>query len=390
MIKTFYGIDQLVTAPSPKTFLAAMIIGLLFGFALERAGFGSSRKLAGIFYFRDMTVLRVMFTALVTAMLGLSLLVALGWIDLPSQIYLLPTVYGAQIVGGLIFGVGFVLSGWCPGTGAVGLASGKLDALVFLTGVVIGAIVYNETYGLSARLLGGGETLVGFGLSRGTFSLLLTLAAVGAFYFAEWIERRVGGVGGGPYLNSKFLRILCVAFVVAALIVFIMPAAPGGAGAAISEQKLLESVESAADHIEPEELADAIMQGEDNLVVVDVRPPNEYAAFRIRGAVNVPLSGLIEYLTPRKNQGRVVLYSNGMTHPAQARDALARMGFQNVFMLTDGLQGFTDRCLKPVSLRSEPLSQAQAARVRAWRAFFLGGGRTSRREVTFASQYGRG
>ena len=69
MISTFYGIDQLVTSPSAKTFLAAMAVGLLFGFALERAGFGSSRKLAGIFYFRDMTVLKVMFTGVITAML---------------------------------------------------------------------------------------------------------------------------------------------------------------------------------------------------------------------------------------------------------------------------------------------------------------------------------
>ena len=371
MIKTFYGLDQLVTAPSMMTFLAAMLIGLLFGFALERAGFGSSRRLAGIFYFRDMTVLRVMFTALITAMLGLSLLVALGWIDLASQVYLLPTVYGAQIVGGLIFGVGFVLSGWCPGTGAVGLASGKLDALVFLVGVVIGAIVYNETSDLTASLLGGGKTLVAFGLPHNAFALLLTLVAVAAFYFAEWIERRVGG--GGTYLNSTFLRVLCVVFVAVAMIVFVLPEMPGGRSAALPEQQLLEAVEAATDHIEPEELADALMWGEKNLVVVDVRPSPEYAAFHIRGAVNVPLSELIDYLTPRKNQGRVVLYSNGMTHPAQARDALARMGFQNVFMLTDGLQGFVDRCLKPVSLRSEPLPEPVAARVRAWQKFFLVG-----------------
>ena len=106
MINTFYGIDQLVTAPSAKTFLAAMIVGLLFGFSLERSGFGSSRKLAAIFYLRDMTVLKVMFTALITAMLGLSLVVALGWLELESQVYVLPTQYGAQIVGGLVFGVG--------------------------------------------------------------------------------------------------------------------------------------------------------------------------------------------------------------------------------------------------------------------------------------------
>ena len=178
MIKTFYGIDQLVTAPSAKTFLAAMVIGLLFGFALERAGFGSSRKLAGIFYLRDMTVLKVMFTALISAMLGLSLVVVLGWIDLESQVYLLPTLYAAQVLGGLIFGVGFVLSGWCPGTAAVGVASGKLDALLFLVGVVIGAILYNETYGLTDSLLDGGQVLLAFGLPRGLFALFFTLVVV--------------------------------------------------------------------------------------------------------------------------------------------------------------------------------------------------------------------
>ena len=59
MINTFYGSNTLA---SPGAFLAALFIGFVFGFALERAGFGSSRKLAGIFYFRDMTVLKVMFS----------------------------------------------------------------------------------------------------------------------------------------------------------------------------------------------------------------------------------------------------------------------------------------------------------------------------------------
>ena len=375
MINTYYGIDQLVTAPSAKTFLAALLIGLVFGFALEWAGFGSSRRLAGIFYFRDMTVLRVMFTALITAMLGLSLIVALGWIDLESQVYLLPTLYGAQALGGLIFGVGFVLSGWCPGTGAVGIASGKLDALVFLVGVVIGAIVYNETYGLTAGLLGEGAVLVAFGLPRGLFALLFTLAAVGAFYFAESVERRIAG--GGKFLGSTFLRAFSVVLIIAAVAVFILPSEPGvervAWAEAPSEQALLEAVEAAEDHVEPEELADAILQAEENLVVVDVRTPGEYEAFHIRGAVRVPLPELIDYLAPFKNRGRIVLYSNGMTHPAQARDALARLGYQNVFMLTDGLRGFLDRCLMPVSLRREPLPEPQAEQVRAWRAFFLAG-----------------
>ena len=103
MIETLYGLDLLDT---PKAFFAAFAIGLSFGFFLERAGFGSSRKLTGIFYFRDMSVLKVMFTALLTAMLGLSYFEALGWIA-PNSVYLMPSIYGAQIVGGLLFGVGF-------------------------------------------------------------------------------------------------------------------------------------------------------------------------------------------------------------------------------------------------------------------------------------------
>jgi thiosulfate/3-mercaptopyruvate sulfurtransferase len=62
-----------------------------------------------------------------------------------------------------------------------------------------------------------------------------------------------------------------------------------------------------------------------------------------------------------------------MTHPAQARDALARMGFANAYLLTDGLQGFMQQVMKPVSLRSTPLSEAQAGKVNAWRTFFLSG-----------------
>jgi thiosulfate/3-mercaptopyruvate sulfurtransferase len=132
----------------------------------------------------------------------------------------------------------------------------------------------------------------------------------------------------------------------------------------------MESVGKARDHIEPEELADRLMAGEPDLVVVDVRPSAEFNAFHIRGSLNVPLDGLAPALQPYKNKGLIVLYSNGMTHPAQARDSLQRQGFGNVYLLTDGLQGFRDRCLKPVSLRPEPLTTADATRVNTWRAFF--------------------
>ena len=116
MIDTFYNLDALGT---PQAFLLALLIGIGFGFALDRAGFSSSRRLAGVFYFTDMAVVKVMFTAMLTAMLGLSYLSAAGWLSF-DRVFLMPTIYGAQVVGGLIFGVGFVMGGWCPGTAASG------------------------------------------------------------------------------------------------------------------------------------------------------------------------------------------------------------------------------------------------------------------------------
>jgi rhodanese-related sulfurtransferase len=134
-------------------------------------------------------------------------------------------------------------------------------------------------------------------------------------------------------------------------------------------------VEGGHDHMEPEELADRLSRGEPGLVVVDVRSAEEFQAFHLRGAVNVSLAQLAKFLAPHKNTGIIVLYSNGMTHPAQARDSLYRQGFRNVFILTDGLKGFLERCLMPVSLRSEPVLPQTAARINTWRAFFLSQGK---------------
>jgi thiosulfate/3-mercaptopyruvate sulfurtransferase len=378
MISTFFGQDTLSSA---QAMLAALLIGVAFGFALERAGFGSSRRLAGIFYFRDMAVLKVMFTAVVVAMLGLLYARGLGWIS-EEQLFFMPSIYGAQIVGGLVFGVGFVVAGWCPGTAAVGVASGRWDALVFLGGATVGSILFNEMFGAVKGLYTWGASGVQFawqnvGMSSAGFAFLFVLVAIGCFWGSEYIERRRGA--GGAYFNSPFLKAFSVALIVLAGGLMILhgagteaPAAAAPAMPQSSEVAILATVEAAQDHIEPEDLADRLMAGEKGLLLVDIRPAEEFEAFHLRGAVNIALTDLPAALAPHKNVGLIVLYSNGMTHPAQARDSLARMGFGNVYILTDGLQGFVDRCLKPVSLHLEPLSAAQATKVNAWRWHFYG------------------
>ena len=120
------------------------VIGFFFGYVLEIAGFGNSKILAAQFYFKDLTVLKVMFTAIIVAMTGIFLTAAVGLLDY-NLVYVNPTYLWPGIVGGLVMGVGFIIGGFCPGTSLVGAATGKLDALLFALGVLFGIFVFGES-----------------------------------------------------------------------------------------------------------------------------------------------------------------------------------------------------------------------------------------------------
>ena len=172
----------------------AVLLGLGFGYCLERAGFGSARKLTAVFYLHDKSVVKVMFTAIVTTMVGLFLLSTVGVLSL-SDLYIEPTSYPAQLLGGLVFGAGFVIGGYCPGTSVAGIATGKKDAMVFAVGMLAGVMAYAElTPGIEAwiAVTSQGEltlpTLTGIGMGWWTlaFVAFLFMAARGM----EWLERR--------------------------------------------------------------------------------------------------------------------------------------------------------------------------------------------------------
>jgi uncharacterized membrane protein YedE/YeeE len=179
--------------------LAALFIGVAFGFFLERGGMGDARKLAGQFYLTDLAVFKVLFTAVVTAMLGLFWLVRLGVVE-PSLVHVPETFVVPQIVGGLVFGVGFVMGGLCPGTSCVAAASGRLDGLALMAGMFFGVLVFAELYPLLQGFHGltprGVWTLPeAFGLPAGVVVFGVTLVAVLGFRVAERIEGAGGGVG---------------------------------------------------------------------------------------------------------------------------------------------------------------------------------------------------
>ncbi len=173
--------------------IIAVVIGIGFGFFLERAGFGSARKLAAQFYFRDMAVFKVMFTAIVTAMLGLFYFSWLGWIDL-SQVYIGNTYLLPMLLGGFILGIGFVIGGYCPGTSAVACATGKIDGYVFLLGVMFGIFIFGEIFPwisdfYNATPMGRVTLPELFNISFGTIVFFVVLIAVGGFIGAEKVEK---------------------------------------------------------------------------------------------------------------------------------------------------------------------------------------------------------
>jgi len=176
--------------------LVAFVLGLGFGFFLERAGFGSARKLAAQFYLYDMSVFKVMFTAIVTAMLGVTYLGWIGWLDL-DLVYLVPTFLGPQIVGGLVLGVGFVVGGYCPGTSVAALATGRIDALVYALGIFTGTFAYAEVYPsikdlVNANPMGQVTLPEVFGLPWGLVVFAVVVIAVVGFWGATKIERWAG------------------------------------------------------------------------------------------------------------------------------------------------------------------------------------------------------
>lgn len=177
-------------------FLIAFLVGLGFGFALEQAGFSSSRKLAGMFYGYDTVVLKVFFTAAITAMLGLVFLNYFELIDL-GVVYINEYYIESAIIGGVIMGLGFIVGGFCPGTSVCAAAIGKIDAIAFLGGSFLGILAFGETYPLWENIymknyLGGVKLSDAIGISDGLLVFGIIAAAVVMFWIGEWAEKRFG------------------------------------------------------------------------------------------------------------------------------------------------------------------------------------------------------
>jgi hypothetical protein len=261
------------------------LIGFAFGFVLERAGFGRAPILAAQFYFTDTRVLKVMFSAIVTALLGVSLLSGLGLLDM-SKVTVPETFLWPQLAGGLLLGVGFIVSGYCPGTAVVGAGSAKLDGLVTIVGVGVGALAFGWMYPLVSRFYVSGSMGVArlpdlLSVPAPLLALGVTLMAIGMFAGAELLERitaRRGGTEPPPGSRAVRNRVFVGMGVAAALAVatVLLPSRPA------------PTREVAPGTIAPLALARAMVERPASLLVLDLRPAADCAAKRLPGAVCLP------------------------------------------------------------------------------------------------------
>lgn len=277
--------------------IIAFVVGIFFGMALEQAGFSSTRKLVGLFYGYDFTVLKVFFTAGVTAMTGVLLLSHFGMLDM-RLIYINPTYLRSALVGGVIMGGGFVIGGFCPGTSVCAAAVGKLDAWSFIGGSIIGIFIFTEAFPLfqdfyMADYMGSVTMFDMLGMSRELFAIILALVAVMAFYFTGLLEDKINGIRT-RYPAQKMMKYAIMA-VIPFLMVSFISVTPN------QKEYYFNRVEKAFadpnydyDIYEIDHLADELASKSHKMNIIDLRSPEKFEQSKLPTAVNIPLDSMLK------------------------------------------------------------------------------------------------
>jgi len=177
---------------------SGLLSGVLFGYVLENAGFGSPRKLTAQFRLSDWSVFKVMFTAILVAAIGLYAAGEFGLLK-PNGIFIPTTFFWATLTGGMLVGAGMAVGGYCPGTSTVGLATGRLDGLFFIIGMVLGTALFAGVFEpikdfYEAAAGPQGQTLSAlFGIPVWAVLVLLLAAGVAGFVIGRRLEAKHGG-----------------------------------------------------------------------------------------------------------------------------------------------------------------------------------------------------
>jgi len=323
------------------------IIGIAFGMTLESAGFGNSKLLAAQFYFKDLRVFKVMFTAIIVAMTLVFLSSALGILDY-NLIWVPPTYLWPGIVGGLIMGVGFIIGGFCPGTSLVGLATGKLDAIMFVLGVLFGIYLFGETVSgyavfFDSSYMGRFTLPELFNAEYGTVVFIVVVAALSLFVGSEKVEAMVNKRPMTTFPGwSKPAAGALVAMAAVVLVIGQPTNADRWQTIAAEYQAKLDQRKV---QIAPAELLKYMNDSRIKTIPLDVRDERYYNQFHLRGAVHVPLEDVQakarEFQFELANTVFVTM-SNDEAGATEAWKILKAESLPNVYILEGGINGWLD------------------------------------------------
>jgi hypothetical protein len=326
----------------PGEILIYLVIGLAFGWVLEVSGFGNSRKLAAQFYFKELTVLKVMFTAIVVAMTLIFLASSLGLLDY-NLVWVNPTYLWPGIVGGIIMGVGFIIGGFCPGTSLVAAATGKLDGVFFTLGALTGIFLFGETVGsfetfYNSSYLGRLTIQDWLGIPAGAVVLLVVLMALFMFWGSEQLERLVGKKDLKQEPRLRYAGAGGLVMLAAAVFIIGQPTSADRWKRIAPEKEAL--LESRAVHVHPGELLATMHDHKVNLIMLDLRSEVDYNLFHIADAQRVDFDALPEMssnllLMPANTA--IILMSNDEAAATEAWKFLSTESIPNIYILEGGV-----------------------------------------------------
>lgn len=329
------------------TYLVYLAIGFSFGFVLELAGFGNSPKLAAQFYFKDLTVLKVMFGAIVVAMVLLAGAAAFGWLDL-NLIWINPTYLWPGIVGGLIMGVGFILGGYCPGTSLVAMATLKVDGLFYVLGVIFGIFLFGETVDSfsifwTSSYMGRFTLPELFGIPMGYMVLILVLMALFMFWGGEQLERIFGGKDPKKAPKARYAGAGVLVVGAVALILIGQPTTEDRWNKIAPEkQAMLDAREV---QIQPGELLHTMHDHKLKLVMLDVRDEADFNLYHLADALHITtqeLPSVIAEFNLEPLNTIFVVMSNDEFAATEAWKYLVAESIPNVYILEGGINGWLD------------------------------------------------
>lgn len=352
-------------------YIVYLLIGIAFGFALEMSGFGDAPTLAAQFYFKNMTVLKVMFGAIVTAMVLVFFTSAIGLLDY-NLVYVNETYLWPGIVGGLIMGVGFILGGFCPGTSLVSAAIGKIDGVIFVLGVLFGIFAFGETVGFYedfwySSYLGRFTIPEWLGLPTGIVVVGIVLMALFMFWGSEQLERIFGGrdLSKEPKWRYAAAGVLLAG---AVLVAFIGQPTPADKWQKLEATEGVKLAERQV-QVHPGELL--ATQADDKLktIILDLRPEADFNQFHLAEARNVTFEQLPELNKQlRAEPANTVIFvmSNDEAAATEAWKFMKGDSVNNVYILEGGannwISTFADEEFKAANAISSPADDQPAYR----------------------------